>query len=129
MTASTAMKAAVDNGAKVVVCAGFMQDATLCVWPLSQFTDVPFVFIDGDAIRVDAEDEQLRYPDQRGRHCLQGRAVRLSGRLRRRQGRLHQAGLLPAAAAAPTPPAAVTATAIVQGANAAAAGDGRERGR
>ena len=41
-----AMKAAVDAGAKVVVCAGFMQENALRQ-AASEFTDVPFVFIDG----------------------------------------------------------------------------------
>ena len=52
----TAMKAAVDNGAKVVVCAGFMQTNALRM-AASQFTDVSFVYIDGDVIRADAEDK------------------------------------------------------------------------
>lgn len=52
----TAMKAAVDNGAKVVVCAGFMQTTALRM-AASQFTDVSFVYIDGDVIRADAKDE------------------------------------------------------------------------
>ena len=51
----TAMKAAVDNGAKVVVCAGFMQTTALRM-AASQFTDVSFVYIDGDVIRADAND-------------------------------------------------------------------------
>ena len=41
-----AMKAAVDNGAKVVVCAGYLQEAALRM-AAKQFTDVSFVFIDG----------------------------------------------------------------------------------
>lgn len=41
-----AMKAAVDNGAKVVVCAGFLQENALRKAAL-EFTDVSFVFIDG----------------------------------------------------------------------------------
>ena len=41
-----AMKAAVDNGAEVVVCAGFMQEAALTK-AASEFTDTMFVFIDG----------------------------------------------------------------------------------
>ena len=51
-----AMKAAVENGAKVVVCAGFMQTNALRM-AASQFTDVSFVYIDGDVIRADAEDK------------------------------------------------------------------------
>jgi len=41
-----AMKAAVDNGAKIVVCAGFLQDAAL-EKIAAEATDVSFVFIDG----------------------------------------------------------------------------------
>jgi basic membrane protein A len=41
-----AMKAAVDNGAKIVVCAGFLQDAAL-EKIAAEATDVAFVFIDG----------------------------------------------------------------------------------
>ena len=41
-----AMKAAVDGGAKVVVCAGFMQGNALAK-AAAEFTDVDFIFIDG----------------------------------------------------------------------------------
>ena len=41
-----AMKAAVDSGAEVVVCAGFLQEAAL-KRAAADFPDVPFVFIDG----------------------------------------------------------------------------------
>ena len=41
-----AMKAAVDNGAKIVVCAGFMQ-ATALTQAAKTYPDVKFVFIDG----------------------------------------------------------------------------------
>ena len=41
-----AMKAAVDGGAEVVVCAGFMQEGALKK-AAAEFTDVPFIFIDG----------------------------------------------------------------------------------
>ena len=41
-----AMKAAVDNGAKIVVCAGFLQDAAL-ERIAAEAKDVAFVFIDG----------------------------------------------------------------------------------
>ena len=41
-----AMKAACDAGAKVVVCAGFMQEAALAK-AAEEFSDVMFVFIDG----------------------------------------------------------------------------------
>ena len=41
-----AMKNAVENGAEVVVCAGFMQENALKK-AAAEFTDVPFIFIDG----------------------------------------------------------------------------------
>ena len=41
-----AMKAACDNGAKVVVCAGFMQEAALKK-AAAEFADVSFIFVDG----------------------------------------------------------------------------------
>ena len=41
-----AMKAAVDGGAKVVVCAGFMQEGALTK-AAKEFKDVNFIFIDG----------------------------------------------------------------------------------
>ena len=41
-----AMKAAAEGGAKVVVCAGFLQDAAL-EKAAAEFTDVKFIFIDG----------------------------------------------------------------------------------
>lgn len=41
-----AMKAAVDGGAKVVVCAGFMQEAALAK-AAEEFADTSFIFIDG----------------------------------------------------------------------------------
>ena len=44
-----AMKAAVDNGAKIVVCAGFMQ-ATALTQAATTYPDVKFVFIDGWAL-------------------------------------------------------------------------------
>ena len=44
-----AMKAAVDGGAKVIVCAGFMQAGALAK-AAKEFTDVNFVFIDGWAL-------------------------------------------------------------------------------
>ena len=44
-----AMKLACDNGAKVVVCAGFMQGGALAK-AAAEFTDVKFVFIDGWAL-------------------------------------------------------------------------------
>lgn len=47
-----AMKAAVEGGAEVVVCAGFMQEAALKK-AAEEFSDVPFVFIDGYPIGLD----------------------------------------------------------------------------
>jgi len=47
-----AMKAAVEGGAKVVVAAGFMQEAALAR-AAAEFPDVPFVFIDGYPIGLD----------------------------------------------------------------------------
>lgn len=41
-----AMKAAVDGGAKVVVCAGFLQEAALTK-AATEFTETMFVFVDG----------------------------------------------------------------------------------
>ena len=47
-----AMKAAVDGGAKVVVCAGFMQETALKK-AAAEFTDTKFVFIDGWSLGLD----------------------------------------------------------------------------
>ncbi len=47
-----AMKAACDAGAKVVVCAGFMQEAALTK-AATEYPDVKFVFIDGYPIGLD----------------------------------------------------------------------------
>lgn len=47
-----AMKLAVENGAKVVVCAGFMQGTALDK-AANEFPDVKFVFIDGWGLGVD----------------------------------------------------------------------------
>lgn len=47
-----AMKAAVENGAKVVVCAGFMQTEAL-KQAATQYPDVDFIFIDGTPITLD----------------------------------------------------------------------------
>ena len=41
-----AMKAAADNGAKVIVCAGFMQEAALTK-AATEFPEISFIFIDG----------------------------------------------------------------------------------
>ena len=48
-----AMKAAVENGAKVVVCAGFMQEGALRM-AAKEFSDVSFVFVDGYPITEEA---------------------------------------------------------------------------
>ena len=50
-----AMKAAVDGGAKVVVCAGYLQEAALRRAAI-EFPDVHFVFIDGYSITEDSEN-------------------------------------------------------------------------
>jgi len=47
-----AMKAAVEGGAKIVVCAGFMQEAALAK-AAAEFADTKFVFIDGYPIGLD----------------------------------------------------------------------------
>lgn len=47
-----AMKAAVEGGAEVVVCAGFMQEAAL-KRAAEEFPEVPFIFIDGYPIGCD----------------------------------------------------------------------------
>ncbi len=45
-----AMKAAVDNGAKVVICAGFLQETALTKAAVD-FPDATFIFIDGYALK------------------------------------------------------------------------------
>ena len=52
-----AMKAAADNGAKIIVCAGFMQGNALAK-AAAEFTDVSFVFVDGWAM-ADADGKPL----------------------------------------------------------------------
>ena len=47
-----AMKAAVDGGAKVVVCAGFLQETALKK-AAAEFSDVSFIFIDGYPVSDD----------------------------------------------------------------------------
>ncbi|MDO4565491.1 MAG: BMP family ABC transporter substrate-binding protein [Clostridia bacterium] len=47
-----AMKAAVDGGAEIIVCAGFMQGTAL-TQAAAEFTDVKFVFIDGWALSLE----------------------------------------------------------------------------
>ena len=61
-----AMKAAVDGGAEVVVCAGFLQAAAL-EKAAKEFTDTKFVFIDGwatglaNVMSIDFQEEQSGY--------------------------------------------------------------------
>ena len=50
----TAMKAAVENGAKVVVCAGYLQEAALRM-AANQYPDVSFIFIDGYPVSKEAD--------------------------------------------------------------------------
>ena len=52
-----AMKAAADNGAKVIVCAGFMQGTALAK-AAAEFKDVSFIFVDGWAM-ADAKGNPL----------------------------------------------------------------------
>ena len=52
-----AMKAAADNGAKIIVCAGFMQGNALAK-AAAEFTDVSFVFVDGGPM-TDADGNAL----------------------------------------------------------------------
>ena len=47
-----AMKAACDNGAKVVVCAGFMQEGALTK-AAAEYPDVDFIFVDGYPVGLD----------------------------------------------------------------------------
>ncbi len=61
-----AMKAAADNGAEIVVAAGFLQ-ATALEMAAKEFTDVKFVFIDGwamgldNVMSIDFQEEQSGY--------------------------------------------------------------------
>ena len=61
-----AMKAAVDNGAEIVICAGFLQ-ATALETAAKEFTDTKFVFIDGwamgleNVMSIDFQEEQSGY--------------------------------------------------------------------
>ena len=52
-----AMKAAAENGAKVIVCAGFMQGTALAK-AAAEFKDVSFIFVDGWAM-ADAKGNPL----------------------------------------------------------------------
>ena len=61
-----AMKAAAENGAKIIVCAGFMQGTALAK-AAAEFTDVSFVFVDGwamtdaDTLGIAFQEEQCGY--------------------------------------------------------------------
>ena len=61
-----AMKAAVDNGAEIVICAGFLQSVAL-EQAAKEFTGVKFVFIDGwtldldNVLAIDFQEEQSGY--------------------------------------------------------------------
>lgn len=97
-----AMKAAVDGGAKVIVCAGFMQGTAL-EKAAKEFTDTKFVFIDGWSLGLDNvagiafnESSAATSP------------VTLSSR------KAMRSSASPAAAAARTPPASVTAGALLR---------------
>ena len=59
-----AMKAAVDSGATVVVCAGFMQEGAL-TRAASEFPDTKFIFIDGHPLS-DANGNNLTVTDEEG---------------------------------------------------------------
>ena len=50
------MKQAVDNGASIVVCVGFLQEAAIRK-AAAEFPDVHFVFIDGTAVRVSSDPD------------------------------------------------------------------------
>ena len=77
-----AMKAAAEGGAKVVVCAGFMQGTALAK-AAAEFTDVKFVFIDGWQLGLENVAPIAFAEEQSG--YLAGYAAG--------EGRLHQAGL------------------------------------
>ena len=73
-----AMKAAAENGAKIIVCAGFMQGTALAK-AAAEFTDVSFVFVDGWAM-TDADGNPLADADRErqavchgGKHAKPGR--------------------------------------------------------
>ncbi len=71
-----AMKAAVDGGAKVVVCAGFMQAGAL-EKAAKEFTDVNFIFIDGWDLGLDNVAGIFYQEEQAG--YLAGYAVVMEG--------------------------------------------------
>ena len=71
-----AMKAAADGGAKVIVCAGFMQ-ATALEKAAKEFTDVNFIFIDGWDLGLDNVAGIFYQEEQAG--YLAGYAVVMEG--------------------------------------------------
>ena len=71
-----AMKAAVDGGAKVIVCAGFMQAGAL-ERAAKEFTDVNFIFIDGWDLGLDNVAGIFYQEEQAG--YLAGYAVVMEG--------------------------------------------------
>ena len=88
-----AMKAAVDAGATVVVCAGFLQEAALTRAAID-FPDVQFIFVDGYPLDDDPDPDVKGNKDELTIGEVDGSSVRLLCWLRRCDGRLHQAGLL-----------------------------------
>ena len=97
-----AMKAAVDGGAKVIVCAGFMQGTAL-EKAAKEFTDTKFVFIDGWSLGLD---------NVAGIASTKSSAATSPVTLSSRKAMRSSAS--PAAAAARTPPASVTAGALLR---------------
>ena len=60
-----AMKAAVENGAEIIVCAGFMQGNALAK-AAAEFTDVKFVFVDGWTLGLENVTAVLFKEEQSG---------------------------------------------------------------
>ena len=83
----TMIRQAVNDGADVIVCVGYLYSASLA-WAAGQYPDVKFIAVDvtqGD-IGTDAIPANC--------YCITfRRAGRLSGRLRHRKGQQDQAGL------------------------------------
>ncbi len=71
-----AMKAAANNGAKVIVCAGFMQGNALAK-AANEFTDVKFVFVDGWTLGLENVTAVLFKEEQSG--YLAGYAAVMEG--------------------------------------------------
>ena len=100
-----AMKAAAENGAKIIVCAGFMQGTALAK-AAAEFTDVSFVFVDGWAM-TDADSTPS--PTLWASRSRKSSAAISPAMLLLRKATRSSASA--AAVAAPTRLAAVTATA------------------